>query len=136
MDKETDEIIGKRLQQFMRDTRAAKRLTQRDCAARSGVPMSTWGTYESQGNGKPDPATFLAIAKGLQVSTIELLRAIEGKRQRSDTAAILFNLFDDLSADAQGMVLEWLTMPDQQRRQVEAGLSALLAALRQTPERP
>jgi transcriptional regulator with XRE-family HTH domain len=127
---------GQRLQKFMKDTRSDKRLTQREASERAGMPASTWASYEAREDIRPELDNVLAIAKGLGVPTIELLRAVEGRTGKSDTATILFNSFDSLGKQSQQIALEWVMLPDAQRVAFEAGASALLTSLRTLNQRP
>lgn len=125
------ETAVERLRQYVISTRKAAGKTQEQCAKRAGMPLSTWGTIESQRGTMPGPETLIAIAKGLEVPVLYLMRVIEGKPIGMDPRDdIIGPLMADLSEDSKRMVIEWLLMPEDQRRVVEAGLSGLLFAMK------
>lgn len=129
------ETAAERLRRYVVDTRKARGLTQDQAAKRAGIPLSTWGTIESRPNTMPKPENLLAIAKGLSVPLLALLRVIEGKPPGlAPDEQYLSALMGEMSDTGRKLVVEWLTSPEEKRRAVEAGLIALLAALGRPPE--
>jgi transcriptional regulator with XRE-family HTH domain len=124
-----------RLREYMREIRKQRGFPMQYCADKGGMPLATWATIEKEGGSTPGADKLMGIAKALDVPAINLLRIMEGKELRHDTSTLLLNLFEASSPHVQGLVLEWLTMPQDQQVAVEAGLASLLTALRQRPGR-
>lgn len=125
------ETASQRLRAYIRDTRNTSGNTQAQCATRAGVPLSTWGTWETDRGTMPSPENLIAIAKGLSVPPIYLLRVVEGlPPQPEGMEVIASSLMATLTPEGKRLVLEWMTAPPEQRRAIEAGLAGLLIALR------
>lgn len=127
-----DQDAAEALRRYIIDRRMALGLSQRDVAKLGGFSAGTLGVFESGARPSiPRQETLSAFAKGLGVPYATLDRIARGlppEPPPDDT--VIVNLMADLSPDTKRLVMEWLTMNAEQRAALEAGLSALVAALR------
>ena len=136
MDFMDNQKAFQRLQAFVIDTRKAAKLTQRDVAKRGGIPLGTIGNIEAGSRESiPRQDTLKGLAKGLGVPYEMLDRIIRGVIATPDDEA-LAALTIELSPESKELLLAWVTMPDHLKRQVEAGLRALIAALGTASQNP
>jgi len=68
-------VVGKRIGETLRRRRLEAGLSQRELAARSGVPQPNIASYES-GRRTPAVATLQRLDRALSVPTFERLRAV------------------------------------------------------------
>lgn len=126
-----------RLRQFVIDTRKAARLTQRDVAKRGQLPLGTIGNIEAGSRSSiPRQETLKGLAKGLGVPYEVLDRIVRGVPEATTEDNVLASLTLDLKPETKALLMSWLTMPENQRVAVEAGLTALIAALSQKSPEP
>ena len=119
-----------RLRAFVIETRKGRGYTQEYCARRADMPLSTWATIESaQRQTMPTAETLIAIAKGLGVPVLHLIRVIEGKPLTSDKGQLLSNLLADVDESTHALILEWLLSSPEDRQTVEAALASALTVL-------
>lgn len=126
-----DADTSERLRHYIIERRREAGLTQEQASKRAGIPLSTWGTIESKRATIPTPENLLAVAKGIGVPVLSLMRIIDGKSpELSPEEGVLSNLIGSLTPDGKKLVLDWLTRPQEQRAMIELALQSFLAGLK------
>jgi len=129
---QTQAEIFEALRLYVIERRHSLGISQVEAARRGGFPVGTLANFEGGSRASiPRQETLQAFAKGMAVPYATLYRFASGLTpEPSDADAVIANLVSDLSPEGKSLVLEWLTMPEERRLTVEAGLVALLAAIR------
>ncbi len=126
-----------RLRAYVIETRKGRGYTQEQCARRGEMPLSTWATVENaQRQTMPSAETLIAVAKGLGIPVLHLIRVIEGKPLTSDKGQLLGNLLADVDESTHALILEWLLMPPEERQAMTAAVAAASTVLRQRSREP
>ena len=90
------------LSENIKKCRKDKGLSQAEAAEKSGIPKSTWIKYEN-GDIEPTAEPIRAIAKGLGVSTDEILLSQE-ERSIKQELRTLFEEIEKLSEEEQTQI--------------------------------